>query len=400
MITVVGIGADGWASLGAQAREAVLDADVLVGGERQLELVAGETRAERRPWPPDLRTLVDELPGLEDAGRTIVVLAAGDPLLHGVGVTILRRVGAERVRVIPSVSSFSLACAWLGWPLADVELVSATGRVAEVVAPALVPGRRIVVLGFGPRTAAEIARVARERGFGASRLVVLEQLGGAAEHVEESTADDWEQREAAALHLVALEVRGGGRPLGRAPGLDDDAYDGDVSGRELRAIALAALVPVPGRLLWDLGSGGGCVAIEWLRAAPGAQAVALARDAGEAAAIETNALRLGVPSLRVVVGEAPDALEQCAERPHAIFVAGALRTYGLLTRCRKALAPGGRLLACAHSVEGETLLSRGYAEQGGRLTRLQIARGEALTDRTGWQPLRPVTLWELRVPWR
>jgi precorrin-6Y C5,15-methyltransferase (decarboxylating) len=261
MITVVGIGADGWASLGARAREAVLDADLLVGGERQLELVAGRTRAERRPWPADLRTLVDELPALDGDGRTIVVLAAGDPLLHGVGATIVRRLGAERVRVIPTVSSFSLACAHLRWPLAEVELVSATGRVAEVVAPALVPGRRIVVLGFGPRTAAEVARVVREHGFGASRLVVLEQLGGDGEHVEESTADGWGRREAGTLHLVALEVRGSGLPLGRAPGLDDDAYDGDVAARELRAIALAALLPAPGRRLWDIGSGGGSVAI-------------------------------------------------------------------------------------------------------------------------------------------
>jgi len=114
VITVVGIGADGWPSLTAEAREAVLAADLLVGGERQLALVAAETSAERRPWPEDLRTLVDELPALED-GRAIVVLAAGDPLLHGVGVTILRRLGDERVRIIPNVSSYSLACARLRW---------------------------------------------------------------------------------------------------------------------------------------------------------------------------------------------------------------------------------------------------------------------------------------------
>jgi precorrin-6Y C5,15-methyltransferase (decarboxylating) len=153
MITVVGIGADGWPSLGAQAREAVLGADLLVAGERQLELVAEHAAGERRPWPADLTTLVDELAALEDEGRTIVALASGDPLLHGVGVTIVRRLGDERVRVIPNVSSFSLACARLRWALAEVELVSATGRVAEVLAPALVPGRRIVVLGFGPSTA-------------------------------------------------------------------------------------------------------------------------------------------------------------------------------------------------------------------------------------------------------
>ena len=400
MITVVGIGADGWPSLTAEAREAVLAADLLVGGERQLALVAAETSAERRPWPEDLRTLVDELPALED-GRAIVVLAAGDPLLHGVGVTILRRLGDERVRIIPNVSSFSLACARLRWSQGAVALVSATGRVAEVVAPELQPGRRIVVLGFGPRTAAEVARVVRERGFGASRLVVLEELGGEAERAEESTADDWGQREAAPLHLVALEIRGDGVMFGRTPGLPDDAYehDGDVTGRALRAAALATLVPVPGQLLWEIGAGSGSVGIEWLRAAPGARAIAIEPDARRAETIARNARQLGVPSLEVAIGEAPAALDGLEERPDAIFVGGGLTTYGLLTRCRKALRPGGRLVAQVVTVEGETLLSRAHSEQGGRLTRLAIAHAEPLDGYTGWRAERPVTQWELRLPW-
>ena len=283
MISVVGIGADGWASLSDEARELVLAADLLVGGERQLELVPAEVPGERRAWPKPLTTLVDELPALAD-GRSVVVLASGDPLLHGVGATILRRLGGDGVRILPSISSFALACARLRWPQGDVELVSATSRIAEVVAPALQAGRRVVVLGFGPRSAAEIARVARERGFGASRLVVLEELGGVAERIEESTADAWGERDAAALHLVALEVRGEGPLLARAPGLPDDAYehDGQITKRDVRAVTLAALAPVPGQLLWDVGAGSGSVAIEWLRAAPGARAIAIERDEARA----------------------------------------------------------------------------------------------------------------------
>ncbi len=399
MITVVGIGADGWPGLTAGARAAVLAADLLVGGERQLALVPDAALGERRPWPERMATLVDELANLDD-GRSIAVLAAGDPLLHGAGVTLLRRLGDERVRIIPAISSFSLACARLRWPQADVELVSATGRVAEVVAPALQPGRRIVVLGFGPASAAEVARVVRAKGFGASRLVVLEELGGAAERIEESTADDWGERAGAALQLVAIEVRGGGRLLARAPGLPDDVFEhaGEITGRDVRAATLAALVPVPGQLLWDLGAGSGSVAIEWLRAAPGSRAIAVERDAGRARAIGHNALALGVPSLEVVAGELPQALEGLSERPDAIFVGGGLTGYGLLTRCRKALGPRGRLVAHAVTVEEETLLSRAQAERGGRLTRIAITHAEPLGDFTGWRAAVPVTQWELQLP--
>lgn len=397
-VTVVGIGADGWDGLSLEARGAVRAAGLLVGGERQLDLLpVGEAPAPRRPWPARLTTLVDELPALAD-GRSVVVVASGDPLLHGVGVTILRRLGDDGVRVIPQVSSYALACARLRWPEAEAELVSATGRVAEVVAPALQPGRRLVVLGFGPRTAAEVARVVVARGFGASRLVVMEELGGAAERIEESTAAGWGDRDAAALHLVALEVRGSGRLLTRAPGLPDDAFehDGDITPRELRAVALAALAPVPGHLLWDVGAGCGSVSIEWLRAAPGSRAIAIEHDRAREATIGANALVLGVPSLEIRIGEAPDALDDLP-RPDAVFVGGGLTTYGLLTRCRKALRPHGRLVAQVATVEGETLLSRAQAEQGGRLTRHAVARAEPRDGLTGWRALAPVTQWEYQA---
>jgi precorrin-6Y C5,15-methyltransferase (decarboxylating) len=267
------------------------------------------------------------------------------------------------------------------------------------VAPALLPGRRVVVLGFGPRTAAEIARVVCERGFGASRLVVLENLGAQQERIVESTAADWGDRDGAELHLVALEVRGKDAPLGRSPGLPDDAYehDGQITKRDVRALTLAALVPVAGQLLWDIGAGSGSVSIEWMRAAAGARAIAIERDEHRAARIARNALALGVPSLQVVHGSAPDVLDDLEERPDAIFIGGGLTSYGLLTRCRKALRPGGRLVANVVTVEGETMLSRAQAEQGGRLKRLSIAHAEPLGGFTGWRPAMPITQYELHV---
>lgn len=394
MITVVGIGADGWAGLDEPARSAVLGADLLVGGERQLALVPDRGGAERRAWPKPLLGLVDELAGFDGA---VCVLASGDPMLHGIGATLVRRLGPERLRVIPHVSAHAFACARLGWPAADVELVSAVSRPAEVVAPALAPGRRLVAYVSGPAGAAGVARVARERGYGASRLVVMEELGGPQERIEESTADAWGDRQAGPLHAVALEVRGDGPLLGRTPGLPDDAYehDGQITKRDIRAITLAALVPVPGQLLWDVGAGSGSVAIEWLRAAPGAQAIAIERDAARAQRIGRNALALGVPTLDVVTGAAPAALDGLPA-PDAIFAGGGLTADGLLERCHAALAPGGRLVANAVTVQGEGVLAQAHARWGGRMVRLAVAQAQPLGGYTAWRPAMTITQWELR----
>jgi precorrin-6B C5,15-methyltransferase / cobalt-precorrin-6B C5,C15-methyltransferase len=394
VIAVVGIGADGWAGLGESARAAVLSADTIVGSERQLALLP-DTPAIRRPWPSPIDPLVDEL--IAQNGGAVCVLASGDPMLHGIGATLARRVGADRLAVHPHPSAFALACARLGWPEADTQLVSAVARPPEVLAALLQPGRRIVAYVTGRGGAAAAARVLVQRGFGPSRFVVLEQLGGgAAERVTDATASSWGDAQADPLHAVAIECRAerDALVLPRTPGLPDDAYetDGQLTKWPARAVSIAALRPGPGSLLWDVGSGSGSIAIEWLRAEPQARAVAIEARADRAERIRRNALRLGVPALDVVEGTAPQALAGL-ERPHAIFVGGGTSAAGMLDACWEALRPGGRIVAVAVTLEGERALHDARAARGGDLLRLEVSHAEAIGSFEAWRPQRPVVQW-------
>ena len=188
-IVVVGIGADGWLGLGEPARAAILGAEVVIGSRRQLDLLP-EGAPPGRAWPSPLDPVLDELAERDGNGR-VCVLASGDPMLHGIGATLARRLGPERIEVVAAPSAFSLACARLGWPGAEVELVSTVARSPEVVARVLQPGRRVIAYATGEDGAAAVARVLCERGYGPSRFVVLEQLGGPDERVTESTAVQW-----------------------------------------------------------------------------------------------------------------------------------------------------------------------------------------------------------------
>ncbi len=393
-IAVVGIGADGWAGLGEPARAAVIAAEELIGSARQLALLPPEVEAARRELPSPLAPLLDEL--ARRATAATVVLASGDPMLHGIGAALARRLGPERLTVHPHPSAFALACARLGWPAADVELVSAVARPPQIVAQALQPGRRLVAYVTGADGAAQLARVVCERGCAPSRFVVLEQLGGPAERIHESTAEQWGERAADSLHAVAIEVRcaADALPLARVPGLPDDAYehDGQLTKRHVRAIALAALAPLPGELLWDVGAGSGSIAIEWLREEPTASAIAVEARAERAERAVSNALRLGVPQLDVRIGDAPAALDGLP-RPDAIFIGGGLTEPGLLERCWAALEPGGRIVANAVTLEGEQVLHVAVAAHGGTLTRLEISHAEPLGSFTGWRAQRPVVQW-------
>ncbi len=394
-VTVVGVGADGWAGLSPAAREALRAAEVILGARRQLDLVPADCPALRVAWPSPLRPAV---PGLlaEHAGRALCVLASGDPMFHGIGRTLAEVAGADRLRVLPHPSSVSHACARLGWPVEETEVVSVVGRPVAALAAALFAGRRLLVLSSGAGSPGEVAGLLRDRGFGPSRLRVLEQLGGAAERVLDGTADAWPHPPGDPLNVVAVEcVRAAGAlRLSAVPGLPDEAYehDGQLTKRQVRAATLAALGPAPGELLWDVGAGSGSIGIEWMRAHRSCRAVAVERDPVRAGRVARNAAALGVPALRVVTGAAPDSLAGLPV-PDAVFVGGGLTAPGLLQACWAALPAGGRLVANTVTLESEALLASWYAAHGGDLVRLAVAHAVPVGGFTGWRQAMPVTQW-------
>jgi precorrin-6Y C5,15-methyltransferase (decarboxylating) len=397
-LTVVGIGADGWDGLRPAARAALARCDEIIGSDRQLALLPAGGPPTRR-WPSPIHELVEELSARTEGA--VCVLASGDPMLHGIGATLARRVDAGRLEVIPHPSALSLACARLGWPAAEVELVNTLSAPVQAVVRSLQPRRRLMVYAAGVDGAARVAAAVTAAGYGDSRLAVLQQLGGATEAVTETRAADWGERTVDPLHVVAVEcVRDAGAALHpRTPGLPDDAYesDGQLTKRHVRAVTLAALGPSPGALLWDVGAGSGSVAIEWLRAEPAAAAVAVERDEARAKKVARNALALGVPRLRLTRGTAPEALA-ALDTPDAVFIGGGLTAAGMVDHCWERLAPGGRLVANAVALESETVLLAAREAHGGTLARIEISHAEPLGSFTGWRAQMPVTQWRAEKP--
>lgn len=396
-LVVIGIGADGWAGVTKPAREAVLAADVVIGAPRHLAMLPESPGQQRHDWPSPLRA---GLPALVDglAGQQVVALASGDPLLSGVGNTLIELLGAERVTVVPAVSSVTLARARLGWSAESAAVI----RVGDVhaVLRELAPGRRVLVLSADETTPAQLAALLVARGYGPSRMTVLGDLGGDTESRLDSTAETYPSFKGPVprLNIVAVEFAG---PLltGWAAGLPDDAYDhdGQLTKRDLRASALARLAPAPGQLLWDVGAGAGSVGIEWMRAHPSCRAIAVEAEQTRAQRVSANARNLGVPALRVVCAEAPTALAGLPP-PDAIFIGGGLSRPGVLDACLVALRPGGRLVAHAVTLETEAQLALAHAEHGGELTRIQVEHAAPLGAFTGWRPARAVTQWALTLP--
>ncbi|MFC4586074.1 precorrin-6y C5,15-methyltransferase (decarboxylating) subunit CbiE [Sphaerisporangium corydalis] len=398
-VVVVGIGADGWDGLSASARREVAAAEVLMGSARQLALVP-DTGAERVAWPSPMLPAVPALLA-EHAGRAVCVLASGDPMFHGVGTTLAGLLGAGRVRVLPHPSSVSLACARMGWAVEGTTVVSLVGRPVELLNHAVQPARRVLALSAGADTPGSVADLLVACGYGGSPMTVLQRLGGPAERQVTLTARRWAADAAAradvdALNVVAVECRAdpGVTPMPSVPGLPDEAFehDGQLTKREVRAVTLSRLAPVPGESLWDVGAGAGSVAIEWMRAHLACRATAVEGRSDRAERIRRNAAALGVPGLRVVTGTAPAALAGL-EPPDAVFVGGGATAPGLVETCWEALRPGGRLVVNAVTLESEAIVAAWHAKAGGDLVRIAVQRASPIGAFTTWRPAIPITLW-------
>jgi len=395
-LTIVGIGEDGRAGLSPAATAALDAAEVVYGGRRHLALAA-PLAAETRPWPSPIH---DAYPGiLARRGHPTCLLATGDPFHYGIGAEIARLVPADEIAAFPLPSAFSLACARLGWPLAECELVTVHGRALERIVPHLRPGARLLVLAWDGSTAAALAALLVARGFGETRITVLEAMGGRAERIHAARADAFALADIAPLNTLALEVAGTAEGLPLTPGLDDALFenDGQLTKAEIRALTLSALRPRPGKHLWDIGGGAGSVSIEWMLRSPSLRATAIEARPDRAERIRRNALALGVPDLAVVQGRAPAALEGLAA-PDAVFIGGGVSEPGLIATGCTALRPGGRLVANAVTLEGEAALLAAYAAQGGSLRRLAVSRAGPVGGLYGWRTAMPVTQWAWTKP--
>ncbi len=394
----MGIGEDGRAGLSPAASAALDSARVVWGGRRHLALVA-PLAAEARPWPSPIGEAYPEI--LARRGEPTCILATGDPFHYGIGAEIARLVPAEEIRAFPQPSAFSLACARLGWPLAECACLTLHGRALARIVPHLQPGARLLVLSWDETTPGAVASLMAARGLGRSRLTVLEAMGGPRERVRRAEAAGFALAGIAALNTLAVEVSAdpGARIVPLAPGLDDALFenDGQLTKAEIRAVTLAALAPRLGQRLWDIGGGAGSVSIEWMLRHPAMRAVAIEARPERAARIRRNAESLGVPDLAVVEGSAPAALAGLPA-PDAVFVGGGVSEPGLIAAAAAALPPGGRLVANAVTLEGEAALLAAFASQGGALRRLSLARADPVGGLHGWRAAMPVTQWVWTKP--
>jgi len=363
--TLIGILDDGWSGLSDAAREHLNDASVVIGAGRTLDLVRPHLRSETVCHDMDgaLATVPHWAKAALAEGRSVAILATGDPLCHGLGAWLSDKIDAP-LEILPNVSTLQLACARFRQPWQDITIASCHSKDAgEWFAGAtpthgLYPAMRAIAqhaqvfLFTGPENnPARLARALLTAGYASDEVSL--SVACRLQLPDEQLFPVLSLDAAASMNFpepnVVLVQR---KESAGVPtfGLDDLEYiqrtpeKGLITKQEARALSLAKLRIKRNATVWDIGAGSGSVGLEAARLAPHGHVWAIEKNEGDAANARANAVRFRVSNYTLCDGKAPQHLDTWPA-PDAVFIGGSGGELAELIRLILArLKPGGRLV--------------------------------------------------------
>ncbi|MCI0642458.1 MAG: precorrin-6y C5,15-methyltransferase (decarboxylating) subunit CbiE [Gemmataceae bacterium] len=403
-IYILGVGSDGLTGLTGRARDLLVNADLILGSDHALELVA-ELNAQKMRIGPDLLEVVKTLESNLGKKR-LVVVASGDPLFYGVARYLCDRLGKDRFEVLPHVSSMQLAFARVKETWEEAYLTNLASHTLESVLDRIRTAETVGLFTSEEEDPPRIAKQLLARGLDYFRAYVCENLGSPDERVTQGELDEIAEMEFAPLNVMILKRKPGRPDQQRVPaglrrfGNPDDVFaqakpkSGLITQAEVRAIALAQLDVQPASVLWDIGAGSGSVAIEAAQLANLGMVYAIEQDVADYHLIVANAQTFGVKNLTAIHGTAP-AVFDGLPAPDTIFIGGTGKEVGrLIEAAYQALRPAGRMVVNVATLE---TLSATYATLK-KLTRtvqallVNIARGNEQLETLRFEAVNPTFL--------
>ncbi|WP_374279215.1 precorrin-6y C5,15-methyltransferase (decarboxylating) subunit CbiE [Azonexus sp.] len=416
-VFIIGILDDGWAGLGDAARQALSGAGLVIGVGRTLDLLKTQLpAAELRAMDGALARVPGWIADARAAGKTVAVLATGDPLCHGIGGYLLGQLGGAGVRVLPAPSTLQIAFARWQKPWQDVAIASCHSKDAgewqwgATPAHGLYPLLRAVALNrrvfafTGPdNDPARLARALITAGYGdevrlsvASRLLLADEMVAC-----DLSAVDVAHRQFSDPSVVLIERSPDAAPIF---GRDDLDYlqrspeKGLITKQEARALSLAKLRLKADSTVWDIGAGSGSVGLEAAGLAPFGHVWAIEKNTADAANARANAERFRIGNYTLCEGKAPALLDTWPD-PDAVFIGGSGGELDELIRLILArLKPGGRLVMNFVTLENLATATSALKAIGAGwdVVQLQASRSQPILDMhrmAAQNPVWIVTAW-------
>jgi precorrin-6Y C5,15-methyltransferase (decarboxylating) len=392
-IYVIGAGVKGHEEFGRRALELIKQADLLIGGERQLALFP-DFAGEKLVIDNNLGTVVARLARHPERA---VVLSSGDPLFFGIGRHLLRNLPEADFEFLPNVSSVQYAFAKIGAPWDDAVFVSTHGRGLKEAVDRIVANDKAAVLTDERHNPAAIARELIERGRDGYSVWLCENLGSAEERIVRTDVRGLLELAAAPLNVLILvkEYEAGGVGARSALGIADEEFATVkklITREEVRAISLAKLRLRHDLILWDVGAGSGSVSIEADHLLPNGEVYAIERNPQYLMFLKENLGKFQSRHVNVVAGEAPGCFDQLPD-PDRVFIGGSGgNLWDILKAVDGRLPAAGRVVINAVTLDTLTAATEFFENAGYQLevATINIARTRPLTDYKLFEAHNPV----------
>ena len=410
---IIGVLDNGAAGLCSAALEHIRQADVVIGAVRTLALF--ENEFSKTAQQHDIATGLSRVPQWISEAQadklSVVVLATGDPMCHGIGRYLLNKLGADACAVIPNVSTLQLAFARLGLAWQDAVICSAHSKDAgewsldagpeHGLYPVLqtVRNNDLIAMFTSPEnTPDRIARMLTAAGLAADfRMSIAEALLTKDENIIAALPlADAALRNFANPNVVILQ-----RQISNQStlfGLADETFaqrkpdKGLITKREVRAVSLARLQLRPDSIVWDIGAGSGSVGLEAARLCHQGYVYAIEKNEADVAIAQQNRMQMAVTNYRVQHGKAPELLADWPD-PDAVFFGGSGGELAALIKlCLSRMKQGGWLVMNFVTLENLALATQtlDQLKVNWDVTQLQASRSQPILHMHRMQAENPV----------
>ena len=398
-------------------------ADLLVGGRRHLDYFR-HSDAQKLLITRDIDAVIRGIKG-RMASDKIVVLASGDPLFYGIGTTLIKALGRERLVIHPNVSSPAAAFAAIGEPWEDARLLSFHGRVPGNFKHLLKYKQKIAILTDGTHTPGWIAAYVISHGMDDFSVHVFECMGSDDEKINtfdsaaqllnisfampnlmilrrKITAEkSMGEHDTPPARAVVGAGQGGSNSCDASvnpiyPGMPDGQFyheNGLITKSEVRSVVLAKLkLDATHYTFWDLGAGSGSVSIEVSRFLSQGHLFAVEKDKKRIPLIAQNVQKFGVSNLTVCHGALPDAMVDLPD-PDRVFVGGGGRNITeIIESAGKRLSLNGVMVVNTVLVQTMSLAVEAFKGMGFKtqFIQLQVAVSRPMPFGERLEALNPV----------
>ena len=320
VFSIIGTGVGPGTGITSAAADAVREADLVLGAERMIQIPEAAGKKSLCEYAPSkIFPYLEEHPEF----KNVALLVSGDVGFYSAAKSILAKVDPKKydVRLHCGISSVQYLCARAGVPWQDVKLISAHGKMANIVGNVRCNPAVFSLLN-GKEGVKEMCAQLIEYGMPEVKVAVGCDLGYPEEKFVYGTPAEVAASELGEL-CAALVFNP--EPDSRNPiSIPDSEFtrgDAPMTKSEIRALSVAKLKLSHDSVVYDVGAGTGSVSIEMALVAMDGMVYAVEKEEVAASLIEVNSKKFGAPNVEVIRGLAPEAMKDLPAPTH-VFVGG------------------------------------------------------------------------------